>query len=43
MLLLGLLWLAPAWWSPRLISVMILWDVVMVLAFVSDLLRMPKP
>ena len=43
MLLLGLLWLAPAWWSPRLISAMILWDVVMVLAFVSDLLRMPKP
>ena len=43
MLLLGLLWLVPAWWSPRLISAMFLWDVVVVLAFVSDLLRMPRP
>src|SRR6266849_232932 len=43
MLLLGLLWLVPAWWSPRLIGAMFLWDFVTVLAFVSDLLRMPKP
>ena len=43
MLLLGLLWLVPAWWSPRLIGAMFLWDFVAVLAFVSDLLRMPKP
>ncbi len=43
MLLLGLLWLVPAWWSPRLIGAMFLWDFVIVLAFVSDLLRMPKP
>src|SRR5262245_28561644 len=43
MLLLGLLWLVPAWWSPRLIGAMFLWDVVIVLAFVSDLLRMPMP
>jgi uncharacterized protein (DUF58 family) len=37
------LWLVPAWWSPRLIGAMFLWDFVIVLAFVSDLLRMPKP
>ena len=43
MLLLGLLWLVPAWWSPRLIGAMFLWDFVVVLAFVSDLLRMPRP
>src|SRR5689334_8646492 len=43
MLLLGLLWLVPAWWSPRLIGAMFLWDFVIVLAFVSDLLRMPSP
>jgi uncharacterized protein (DUF58 family) len=43
MLLLGLVWLVPAWWSPRLIGAMFLWDVVTMLAFVSDLLRMPKP
>lgn len=43
MLLLGLLWVVPAWWSPRLIGAMFLWDFVIVLAFVSDLLQMPKP
>lgn len=43
MLLLGLLWLVPAWWSPRFIGAMFLWDFVIVLAFVSDLLRMPRP
>lgn len=43
MLLLGLLWLVPAWWSSRLIGAMFLWDLVVVLAFVSDLLRMPRP
>ena len=43
MLLLGLVWLVPAWWSPRLIGAMFLWDVVTILAFVSDLARMPKP
>jgi uncharacterized protein (DUF58 family) len=42
-LLLGLLWLVPAWWSSRLIGAMFLWDFVAVLAFVSDLVRMPKP
>ncbi|HKW64057.1 MAG TPA: DUF58 domain-containing protein [Candidatus Acidoferrum sp.] len=42
MLLLGLLWLVPAWWSPRLIGAMFLWDAVIVLVFVSDLFRMPK-
>src|SRR5215472_11660389 len=43
MLLLGLLWLVPAWWSPRLIGAMFLWDVVIALAFVADLFRMPRP
>lgn len=43
MLLLGLLWLVPAWWSPRLVAGMFLWDLVTVLAFVWDLRRMPAP
>lgn len=43
MLLLGLLWLVPAWWSLRFIGAMFLWDLVIVLAFVSDLLRTPRP
>jgi uncharacterized protein (DUF58 family) len=43
MLLLGLLWLVPAWWSPQLIAAMFLWDFLAVLAFISDLIRLPKP
>jgi uncharacterized protein (DUF58 family) len=43
MMLLGLLWLVPAWWSPRLIGAMFLWDLVVVTAFVWDLLGMAKP
>lgn len=43
MLLLGLLWLVPAWWSPRLIAGMFLWDLVIVLAFLLDLRGLPKP
>jgi uncharacterized protein (DUF58 family) len=42
-LLLGLLWLVPAWWSPRLIAAMLLWDLLVIAVFVSDLLRLPKP
>jgi uncharacterized protein (DUF58 family) len=43
MVLLGLLWLVPAWWAPQLIAAMFLWDFLVVLAFVADLLRLPKP
>jgi len=42
-LLLGLLWLVPAWWSPRLIAAMFLWDALAVVAFVADFLRLPAP
>lgn len=42
-LLLGFLWLIPAWWSPKLIAAIFLWDLLVVLGFVSDLLRLPKP
>ncbi len=42
-LLLGLLWLVPAWWSPRLIAAMFVWDAIMLLAFAVDLLRLPNP
>jgi uncharacterized protein (DUF58 family) len=43
MLLLGLLWLVPAWWSPRLIAAMFLWDLIVILAFVFDLAALSKP
>jgi len=42
-LLLGLAWLFPAWWSPRLIGAMFLWDLLVLAAFVVDLARLPKP
>jgi uncharacterized protein (DUF58 family) len=42
-LLLGFLWLVPAWWNSRLIAGMFLWDILILLAFVLDLLRLPNP
>jgi uncharacterized protein (DUF58 family) len=42
-LLLGFLWLVPAWWAPRLIVAMILWDTVALLAVAMDFLTLPKP
>lgn len=42
-LLLGFVWLIPAWWFPRLIAAMLIWDLLVVLAFLVDLLRLPKP
>ncbi len=43
MLLLGFLWLVPAWWVPRLIVAMILWDVMALVMSGVDLARLPKP
>jgi hypothetical protein len=40
---LGLLWLVPAWWIPRLVGAMVLWDVLAVVACAIDLARLPKP
>jgi uncharacterized protein (DUF58 family) len=42
-LLLGLLWIVPAWWSPNLIAALFLWDFLAVAAFVTDLMYLPKP
>lgn len=42
MLLLGFVWLVPAWWAPRLIVVMILWDAMALVVFTIDLARLPK-
>src|SRR5215472_8693574 len=41
-LLLGFLWLVPAWWLPQLIAAMILWDILVVVTFIADLSRLPK-
>ena len=40
--LLGLLWLVPAWWIPRLVGAMVLWDVLALVACAIDLARLPK-
>ena len=42
-LLLGLVWLIPAWWSPRLLGAMFLWDAFVLATFCVDLARLPKP
>ena len=42
-LLLGLIWLVPAWWSPPLIAAMFLWDALLVAAWLFDLSRLPAP
>src|ERR1035438_2864502 len=42
-LLLGLIWLVPAWWSPNLIAGMFLWDAFIVVAWLIDLRRLPAP
>lgn len=42
-LLIGLVWVVPAAWSPRLIAGMFVWDAVFLLLWLQDLLRLPKP
>jgi uncharacterized protein (DUF58 family) len=42
-LLLGLIWIVPAWWSPRLIAAMFLWDAFALGLWLIDLLRLPAP
>ncbi len=41
--LMGLVWVIPAAWSPRLIAGMFVWDGVFLLLWAQDLLRLPKP
>jgi uncharacterized protein (DUF58 family) len=42
-LLIGLLWVIPAWWSPRFVPAIFLWDAFVVLAFIADLVNLPRP
>jgi uncharacterized protein (DUF58 family) len=43
MLLLGLVWMVPAWWTARFVAVMFLWDALAIAALVVDWLRLPAP
>ncbi|HLW79826.1 MAG TPA: DUF58 domain-containing protein [Terriglobia bacterium] len=42
-LILGLVWIGPAWWDPRFIWAMAAWDVLVVAAWFIDLRRLPEP
>ncbi len=42
-LLIGLVWVVPAWWSPQFIAGLLLWDAFAIAAWVYDLKRLPRP
>jgi uncharacterized protein (DUF58 family) len=42
-LLIGLVWVVPVAWSPKLIAGMLIWDAFFLLLWLQDLLRLPKP
>jgi uncharacterized protein (DUF58 family) len=42
MLLLGLVWLGPAWWFPQCIAAMLLWDALALAVWVWDFWRLPR-
>lgn len=42
-LLLGLAWIGPAWWNRRLLYALVVWDGVVILAWLVDLRRLPLP
>ena len=41
-LLLGLVWIGPAWWNRRALYAMPLWDGVVLMVWLADLVRLPK-
>ncbi len=43
LLLIGLVWLGPAWRDARYVYAMFLWDVAVVLLWLWDLVSIPKP
>ncbi len=42
-LLVSLVWLGPAWWDHRFVYFMLLWDALVLLIWLQDLRRMPRP
>ena len=42
-LLLGLVWIGPAWWDRRALYALPLWDGLVLVAWLTDLRRLPKP
>ena len=43
LLLIGLIWLGPAWSDPRYLYAMALWDVAILAIWIWDLRRLPRP
>jgi len=41
LLLLGLVWLGPAWWEHRFVYVMLAWDAFVLLLWIADLVTLP--
>ena len=42
-LLVGMVWLGPAWWDSRFAYGMLLWDAAVLLVWLRDLRRLPQP
>ena len=42
-LVIGLAWLVPAWWEPRFVAAMFLWDALLLAAWYWDFSRLPAP
>ncbi|HWF13142.1 MAG TPA: DUF58 domain-containing protein [Candidatus Acidoferrales bacterium] len=42
-LLIGLVWVVPVAWSPKLVAGIFIWDGLFLLLWLQDLLRLPKP
>lgn len=42
-LMVGLVWVGPAWWDLRLLYAMAIWDALLLLAWLADWHRLPHP
>jgi len=42
LLLVGLLWLVPAWWDRRALYGLLAWDVLLLAVFIWDLLQLRR-
>jgi uncharacterized protein (DUF58 family) len=43
LLLIGMVWIGPAWSNPRFLFAMLAWDATVLSAWILDFLRLPKP
>lgn len=43
LLLLGLIWVGPGWWDPQFLYGMVVWDLMVLMAWAWDLRQLPRP